>query len=63
VAPTLRTAASEPGYYCRFGFGRASGRGLGNEYGVDEHFMVVELSNGALDGLGGTVRYRGSFAR
>jgi putative acetyltransferase len=50
-----------PGYYCRFGFERASGRDLGNEYGVDEHFMVVELSNGALNGVGGTVRYREEF--
>lgn len=51
----------EPGYYSRFGFERASGRGLGNEYGVDEYFMVVELRNGALDGAGGTVRYREEF--
>jgi putative acetyltransferase len=51
----------EPGYYTRFGFERASGKGLGNEYGVDEHFMVVELSNGALDGVSGTVRYREEF--
>jgi predicted N-acetyltransferase YhbS len=32
----------EPGYYSRFGFEQASGKGLGNEYGVDEHFMVAE---------------------
>jgi putative acetyltransferase len=51
----------EPGYYSRFGFERASGKGLGNEYGADEHFMVVELSNGALDGVSGTVRYREEF--
>jgi putative acetyltransferase len=25
----------ESDYYCRFGFERASGGGLGNEYGVD----------------------------
>ena len=50
-----------PGYYCRFGFDRASARDLGNKYGVDEHFMVVELSNGALNGVGGTVRYREEF--
>jgi putative acetyltransferase len=52
---------SELGYYCRFGFGRASAKGLGNEYGVDEHFMVTELSNGVLDGVSGTVRYREEF--
>ncbi len=51
----------EPGYYSRFGFGRASAKGLSNEYGVDEHFMVTELSDGALDGVGGTVRYREEF--
>jgi hypothetical protein len=35
--------------------------GSSNEYGVDEHFMVVELSNGALDSVSGTVRYREEF--
>jgi putative acetyltransferase len=54
-------ALGEPGYYSRFGFKQASRKGLGNEYGVDEHFMVAELSNGALDGVGGTVRYREEF--
>ena len=51
----------EPGYYTRFGFERASGKGLGNEYGVDEYFMVVELSNRALDSVSGMVRYREEF--
>jgi putative acetyltransferase len=51
----------EPGYYSRFGFEQASGKGLGNEYGVDDHFMVAELRNGALDGVSGTVRYREEF--
>jgi putative acetyltransferase len=51
----------EPGYYSRFGFEQASGKGLGNEYSVDEHFMVAELSKKALDGVSGTVRYRGEF--
>lgn len=51
----------EAGYYSRFGFERASARGLGNEYGADEHFMVAELSVGTLDGVGGTVRYREEF--
>ena len=53
----------EPGYYSRFGFERASGRGLGNEYGADEHFMVAELGSGALDDAGGTVRYREEFGK
>lgn len=52
----------EPGYYSRVGFERASGRALGNEYGADEHFMVVELRDGALElAAGGTVRYREEF--
>jgi putative acetyltransferase len=51
----------EPGYYTRFGFERASGKGLGNEYGVDEYFMVVELINGTLDSVSGTIRYREEF--
>jgi putative acetyltransferase len=51
----------EPGYYSRFGFDRASDYGLSNEYGVDEYFMAIELSSGALDGAGGTVRYRPEF--
>jgi putative acetyltransferase len=53
----------EPGYYSRFGFERASGHGLSNEYGVDEYFMVVELRSGALAGSGGTVRYRPEFGQ
>lgn len=51
----------EPSYYSRFGFKRASGRGLGNEYGTDEYFMVAELGNGTLDDVVGTVRYREEF--
>ena len=51
----------EPDYYSRFGFQRAGDRGLGNEYGADEHFMVVELRDGVLDGADGTVRYRPEF--
>ncbi len=51
----------DPGYYSRFGFVRASEYGLGNEYGVDDHFMVAELERGTLDRMGGTVRYRPEF--
>ena len=53
----------EPRYYSRFGFERASAHGLGNEYDVDDYFMVVELRSGALAGLGGTVRYRLKFGQ
>src|SRR5262245_15027160 len=33
----------EPVYYRRFGFDRGDRRGLGNEYGADEAFMVLEF--------------------
>lgn len=52
----------EPEYYGRFGFERASARGLDNEYGVDEAFMVLELRAGALPEGGGLVRYAPEFA-
>ena len=51
----------DPAFYSRFGFERASGRGLGNEYGADEHFMALELRKGALDGLRGMVKYGPEF--
>ncbi len=53
----------EPGYYSRFGFERASDHGLGSEYAVDKHFMVLVLRGGALDGSRGTVRYRPEFGQ
>jgi putative acetyltransferase len=53
----------EPHYYSRFGFERASAHGLGNEYGVDHEFMVVELRSEALAGSEGTVRYRPEFGQ
>src|SRR5204863_1426042 len=37
-----------PEYYPRFGFIRADRRGLANEYGADEAFMVLELRDGAI---------------
>lgn len=51
-----------PGYYPRFGFRRAGEFGLGNEYGADEAFMVVELRPGGLPAGGGLVRYGPEFA-
>lgn len=51
----------KPGYYSRFGFERASYRGLDNEYGVDESFMVVELEKGALEETSVTVKYQPEF--
>jgi len=49
-------------FYTRFGFARASTRGLGNEYQADEHFMVLELQPGSLPPQGGLVRYGPEFA-
>lgn len=51
----------DPGYYRRFGFERASERGLANEYGVDDEFMALELEPGGLAGVRGLVRYRSEF--
>jgi putative acetyltransferase len=51
-----------PDYYQRFGFRRARLAGLGNEYGADAEFMVLELQRGALDGARGTVKYGREFS-
>ena len=50
-----------PRFYSRFGFSRASDHGLGNEYGADEHFMAMELSEGALAEVIGIVKYQPEF--
>ena len=52
----------EPAYYKRFGFVCARDRGLGNEYGAEEEFMVLELQAGAIPAAGGLVRYVPEFA-
>jgi putative acetyltransferase len=51
-----------PAYYPRFGFIPARHKGLDCEYAVpDEVFMVRELTDGALAGCCGTVKYRSEF--
>ena len=50
-------------YYSRFGFKRASVYGLGNEYNVDENFMVLELREGALNAVSGIVKYQPEFKK
>lgn len=50
-----------PEYYSRFGFAPASRWGIGNIYGVDEPFMVLELASGALEGVRGVARYLPMF--
>ena len=52
-----------PNYYPRFGFVPASLKGLRSEYDVpDEVFMVAELSEGALNGRRGLVKYHPEFS-
>jgi putative acetyltransferase len=52
-----------PAFYPRFGFMRASTKGLACEFPVrDEVFMVVELNTGALADVRGLVRYRPEFS-
>ena len=53
----------DPKYYSRFGFECASRYELGNEYGVDEEFMVLGLRNGTLQDVRGTVRYAPEFGQ
>ena len=50
-----------PAYYRRFGFSPASQYGLGNEYGAGDEFMALELCEGGLPRLPGTVRYAPEF--
>ena len=51
-------------YYPRFGFTPASLKGLRSEYDVpDEVFMVAELSEGALEGRRGLVKYHPEFGK
>jgi putative acetyltransferase len=51
----------DPNYYSRFGFSRASDYGLENEYGAHEEFMVLALKPGALETVGGVVKYEPEF--
>lgn len=53
----------DPAYYSRFGFSYARDCGLSNEYNADEHFMVVALKEGVLDGVSGTVKYQSEFQK
>ena len=52
-----------PEYYPRFGFSPASKYGINCEFEVpDEVFMALELSEGALDKVSGTVKYQPEFS-
>lgn len=53
-----------PNYYPRFGFVPASSKGLRSEYDVpDEVFMVAELTEDALAGRRGLVKYQPEFGK
>ena len=52
-----------PEYYPRFGFELASRSGIRWERNVsDDHFHIIELTRGALQGVSGVVRYSPEFA-
>jgi putative acetyltransferase len=51
----------DPAYYSRFGFRAARAFGLENEYGVGDEFMVLELTQGAVEEVRGMVRYAPEF--
>jgi putative acetyltransferase len=57
----LVVVLGEPGFYAQFGFRRAGEHGLGNEYGADEPFRVMELRPGSIPPAGGLVRYAPEF--
>lgn len=48
-------------YYPRFGFVRAKDYRLENEYGAGNAFMVLELEKGALQRIGGLVKFAPEF--
>jgi len=51
-----------PGYYPRFGFTAAKESGISAPFPCpDDAFMALPLRPGALDGIGGTVRYPVAF--
>ncbi len=52
-----------PAYYPRFGFGRASARGITCEWDVpDEAFMVLVLDEAEMAGASGLAKYRDEFS-
>lgn len=57
----LVVVLGDPAYYTKFGFWRASEFGLSNEYQVDNHFLLLELSPGVLNDISGLVKYAPEF--
>ena len=60
---TVVVVLGNPQYYAQFGFKRAKDFGLGNEYQVEDEFMVVELIPGILEEVEGIVRYADEFSQ
>jgi len=51
-----------PCFYPRFGFSASTGFGIDSEYDVPEDvFMIVELEQGSLREIAGTVKYHEAF--
>jgi putative acetyltransferase len=64
IGENIVVVLGHPNYYPRFGFVPASLKGLRSEYDVpDEVFMVAELTEGALAGRGGLVKYHPEFSK
>jgi putative acetyltransferase len=64
IGEDIVVVLGHPNYYPRFGFKPASLKGLRSEYGVsDEVFMVAELTEDALDGRRGLVKYHSEFGK
>jgi putative acetyltransferase len=57
---TALIVLGHPGYYGRFGFSAELAGKLAGPF-KGENFMALELVNGALDGLVGSVRYPAAF--
>jgi putative acetyltransferase len=51
----------DPGYYQRFGFAPSIRWGVGNEYGVADEFMALELAPGGIPSPAGVARYAPQF--
>jgi len=58
---TAIVVLGDPAYYTKFGFTRVSDFGLGNEYQIENEFMVLELLPGALENVAGIVKYAPEF--
>ena len=64
IGYSIVVVVGHPKYYPRFGFEPAGPKGLRSEYDVPEEvFMVAELTEGALAGRRGLVKYHPEFSK